>query len=72
MSQLQLSRLNYSPKEDTCFSRSIQVIIRATAFSFVLFVSSSKTSRNRAAAIFVISACSITITSREVIIYMRY
>ena len=33
-----------------------QVIIRATAFSLILFVSSSETSRNRTAAILKISA----------------
>ena len=37
-------------EENNCFSIITQVIIRATAFSFIFFVSSSKTSRNRAVA----------------------
>ena len=44
------------------------MIIRATAFSFVLFVSSTKTSRNRAAAILKMSASVVIITLRGVII----
>ena len=46
------------PKENNnyCFSIIAQVIIRATAFSFILRVSSSNTSRNRAAASLKISA----------------
>ena len=43
------------PEENNCFSIITQVIIRATAFSFILFVSSSKTSTNCAAAILKIS-----------------
>ena len=39
---------------DNCFSR--QVIISTTAFSFVLFFSSSKASRNHVAVILNISA----------------
>ena len=38
------------PEENNCFTIIIaQVIIRAIVFSFILFVSSSKTSRNRTA-----------------------
>ena len=44
------------PEEKNCFSIIAQVIIRATAFSFILLVSSSKTSRNHVAAILKISA----------------
>ena len=44
------------PKENNCFSIIAQVIIRATAFSFILLVSPLKTSRHRAAAILKISA----------------
>ena len=44
------------PEKNNCFSIIAQVIIRATAFSFFLLVSSLKTSRNRAAAILKISA----------------
>ena len=44
------------PEENNCFSIISQVIIRATEFSFVLLVSSLKTSTNRAAAILKISA----------------
>ena len=44
------------PGENNCFSIITQVIIRATTFSFILFLSSSKTSRNRAAAILKIGA----------------
>ena len=44
------------PEENNCFSIITQVIIRSTAFSFIFFVSSSKTSRNRAVAILNISA----------------
>ena len=43
-------------KENNCFSIIAQVIIRATAFSFILLVFSVKTSRNRAAASLKISA----------------
>ena len=43
-------------EENKCFSIIAQAIIRAIAFSFILFVSSSKTSRNRADAILKISA----------------
>ena len=39
-------------EENNCFSIIAQVIIRATAFSFILLVSSSNASRNLAAAIF--------------------
>ena len=39
-----------------CSSIITEVIIRATAFSFILFVSSSETSRNHAAVILKISA----------------
>ena len=35
------------PEENNCFSIIAQVIIRATAFLFILLVSSFKTSRNR-------------------------
>ena len=50
------SREDYSiiftePEEDNCFSIIAQVINRAVAFSFILLVFSSKTSRNRAVAI---------------------
>ena len=38
-------------EENNCFSIIAQVIIRAIAFSFILFVSSSKTSINRAVPI---------------------
>ena len=55
-------------EENNCFSIIAQVIIRAIAFSFILFVSSSKTSRNRAVAILKISASVSIITSRGVII----
>ena len=44
------------PEENNCFSFIAQVIIIATSFSVILFVSSSETSRNRAAAILKISA----------------
>ena len=44
------------PEENNRFSIIAQVIIRGTAFSFILLVSSLKTSRNRAAAILKISA----------------
>ena len=52
---------NYSPKTKLILSNNprdevAQVIIRLIKFSFVLFVSSSKTSRNRAVAIWKISA----------------
>ena len=55
------SRGDYStiftePEENNCFSIIAQVIIRATAFSFILLISSLKTSRNRATAILKISA----------------
>ena len=43
--------LSNNPRDDII----AQVIIRAIAFSFILFVSSSKTSRNRAVAILKIS-----------------
>ena len=43
-------------EENNCFSKIAQVIIRAIAFSFIFFVSSSKTSRNRAVSILKISA----------------
>ena len=43
-----------SPEENNCFSIITQVIIRATAFSFISFASSSETSRNSAAAILVL------------------
>ena len=39
------------PEENNCFSIIAQVIIRATAFSFILLVSSLKSSKNRVAAI---------------------
>ena len=39
-----------------CFNVITQVIIRATAFSFILFVSSSKRSRNHMGAILQICA----------------
>ena len=45
----------HEPEENNCFSIIAQVIIRAIAFSFILLVSSLKTSRNRAAAILKIS-----------------
>ena len=38
------------PEENKCFSIIAQVIIKATAFSFLLIVSSLKISRNRAVA----------------------
>ena len=44
------------PEENNCFSIIAQVIIRATEFSFILFVSSLETSRYRAGAILKISA----------------
>ena len=44
------------PEENNCFSIIAQVIIRATAFSFILLVFFLKTSRNRVAAILKISA----------------
>ena len=44
------------PEENNCFSIIAQVIIREIAFSFILFVSSSKTSRNRAVSVLKISA----------------
>ena len=44
------------PEENNRFSIIAQMIIRATAFSFILLVSTSKTSRNRAPAILKISA----------------
>ena len=44
------------PEENYCFSIITQVIIRTTAFSFILFVSSSETSRNREEAILKLSA----------------
>ena len=50
-------------EENNCFSIITQMIIRATAFSSILFVSSLKTSRNRAAAILKISA-SVLYSSR--------
>ena len=43
-------------EDNNCFSIIAQVIIRATAFSFILLVSASNSSRNRAAAILKISA----------------
>ena len=43
------------PEENNCFRIIAQVIIRKTAFSFILLVSFSKTSRNRATAILKIS-----------------
>ena len=43
-------------EENNCFSIIAQVIIRATAFSFILLVFSLKTSRNRVAVILKISA----------------
>ena len=55
-----------SPEENNnyCFGIIAQVIIRGTAFSFILLVSSLETSRNHASAIMKISASiSITITS---------
>ena len=39
------------PEENYCFSIISQVIIREIAVSFILFVSSSKTSKNRAVTI---------------------
>ena len=47
---------SYEPEENNSFSIITQVINRAIAFSFILLVSSSETSRNRAAAILKISA----------------
>ena len=44
------------PEENNCFSIIAHVIIREIVFSFIFFVSSSKTSRNRAVAILKISA----------------
>ena len=46
------------PEENNCFSIITQVIIWASAFSFILFVSGAalETSRNRAAAILKTSA----------------
>ena len=49
-------RIITEPEENNCFSIIAQVIIKATAFSFILFVSSLETSRNRAVAILKISA----------------
>ena len=43
-------------EENNCFSIIAQLIIRATAFYFILLISSLKTSRNRAAVILKISA----------------
>ena len=67
------SRGNYSTifsehEENNCLSIIAQVIFRETAFSFILFVSSSKTLRNRAVAILENMLFSIIITSRGVII----
>ena len=44
------------PEENNSFSIITQVIIRAISFSVNLFVSSSETSRNRAAVILKIGA----------------
>ena len=54
------------PEENNCFSLIAQVIIRATAFSFIFFVSSSETSRNRARAVAMLEyeCFGILITSR--------
>ena len=51
------------PEENNCFSIISQVIIGATAFSSILFVSSSETPRNH----FENDCFSIIITSRGVI-----
>ena len=62
---LSLRRINY------CFSIIAQVIIRAIAISFILFLSSSKTSRNHAVAMIlkiIASGISIIITLHGVII----
>ena len=56
------------PEENNCFTIIAQVIIRATAFSFILFVSPSETSRNRTVAILENLCFSIMITSRGAII----
>ena len=46
------SKIFTEPEENGCFSKITQVIITATAFSFILLhVSSSETSRNRSWAI---------------------
>ena len=54
--KLILSPMFIEPEENNFFNIIAQVIIRATAFSFILFISSLETSRNRAAAIWKISA----------------
>ena len=50
------STISTKPEENNCFSIISQVIIIATAFSFIVLVSSLKTSTNRAAAILKSSA----------------
>ena len=59
------------PEENNCFNIITQVIITATAFSFLLFVSSLKTSRNRAVAILRICA-SVLQSPRAGVIIARY
>ena len=53
---VQQSTISTEPEGNNCFSIIAQVIIRPIAFSFILFVSSSKTSRSRAVSILEISA----------------
>ena len=54
------------PEENNCFSIITQVIIRATAFYFILFVYSSETSVNRSAAILKISASIARVDKRKI------
>ena len=56
------------PEENNCFSIIAQVIIRATAFTFNLLVSSFETSRKCAEAIIENCCFGIIITLRGVII----
>ena len=53
-------------EENNCFSMITRLIIRTTAFSFILFVSFSKGSRNRTVAIVKIKFISVLITWRGV------
>ena len=51
MNIVDYSTIFTEPEENNCFSRIAQAIITEIAFSFIIFVSSSKTSRSRAVAI---------------------
>ena len=63
--EVENSTMFTEPEKNNCFTIIAQVIIRAIAFPFILFVSFSKTSRNPAVSILKISAsCSIIIASR--------